>query len=119
MKKQNIVKENRDFARIMKNTKPYRCPCFLIFVERKETLNYRFGISISKRIGNAVTRNKIKRQIKAIIDKKDYQNNFDCIIIVKEGVKECDFHTLEKTLFDAFLKLHLYKGETDENEKIQ
>ena len=118
MKKINIVKENRDFSKIMNQTKPYRTHAFLIFVNYNTNSNYRFGISISKKIGNAVVRNKLKRQIKDIIDKKDYQNNFDCIIILKEGVKKEDYHSLKNMLDEAFKHLHLYKGDVDENKKL-
>lgn len=118
MKKKNIVKENRDFSKIMHQTKPYRTHAFLIFVKYNTNSDYRFGISISKKIGNAVVRNKLKRQIKDIIDKKDYQNNFDCIIILKEGVKKEDYHSLKEMFHKAFDNLHLYKGDVDENKKV-
>lgn len=109
MKKINIVKKNIDFERIIKNTKPFKTKEFLIFVEKKEMDNYHFGISISKKIGNAVTRNKIKRQIKNIIDKKDYEKNLNCIIIIRKEILNSNFQEMEKNLFFAFEKLKIIK----------
>lgn len=115
MKKINIVKENRDFARIMHIVKPYKNKDFLVFVENDNKINsYHFGISVSKKIGNAVTRNKIKRQIKYIIDKKDYQKNFNCIIIVRKAILENKFNHTEESLIALFSKSKIIKGENNE-----
>ena len=115
MKKINIIKENKDFARIMKTTQPYKNKDFLIFVEKNINIKpYHFGISVSKKLGNAVMRNKLKRQIKAIIDKKDYQNNFNCIIILRKDILNNDFQATERSLFNMFDKINIIKGESDE-----
>ena len=98
MKKINIVKKNQDFQRIIKNTKSLVSNEFVIYVEKCNSNNYHFGISVSKKLGNAVTRNKLKRQIKSIIDKKNYQNNFNCIIILRKGILPLTFQEKEEAL---------------------
>ena len=111
MKKINILKESRDFDRIIKNNNPYKYKDYIIFIERNTNDVYKFGLSVGKKIGNAVRRNKVKRQIKSIIDKKDYQNNFNCIIIVGRGINEKSFSEIENNLMNAFKNLNLLKGE--------
>ena len=66
MKKINILKNNRDFNRIIKNNKSFKYKDYIIYIERDTNDLYKFGISVSKKIGNAVVRNKLKRQIKNI-----------------------------------------------------
>ena len=115
MKKINIVKENRDFKRIMDLVKPIKNNCYTVFVEKNNNLNnYKFGISVSKKLGNAVTRNKLKRQIKSIIDKKNYQKNFNCIIILKRGILEKNYQEKELLLMEIFNKINIIKGEENE-----
>lgn len=109
MKKINIVKENREFNNIIKNEKPFKYKDYIIYVEKKETSIYKFGLAIPKKIGNAVTRNKIKRRLKNIIDKKDYKNDFNCIIIVGKGILSRSFEEMSSNLFEALDKLHLIK----------
>ena len=109
MKKINIIKESKDFEKIIKNNKSFRTKYFYIYIQRKEEKNYRFGISVGKKIGNAVKRNKIKRQIREIISKNDYQKNFDCIIIVRREINNADFQEIEKDLNYALEKLLLKK----------
>lgn len=113
MKKINIIQKNEDYNRIIKNTKPYKYKEYMIFLEKNDNLNnYAFGFSISKKLCKAFMRNKIKRQLKSIIDQKDYQKNFNCIIMVRKSILEKTFQEKEKVLLEAFEKLNIYnKGE--------
>lgn len=114
MKKINIIKSNEEYNRIIKNIKPYRTKEFLIFVEKKSKDKYRFGFSISKKIGKAVIRNKIKRQLKNILDQNSYENNFNCIIMVRKGILDLNFAEINKSLNEILLKLDLIKENKSE-----
>lgn len=109
MKKMNIVKNNRDFNSIINNNKPFRYKDYVIYIERKDPSTYKFGFSVGKKIGNAVTRNKIKRRLKNIVDKRDYKNDFNCIIIVGRGILSKSFEEMSTNLYEAFSKLDLLK----------
>ena len=107
MKKVNIIKKSSDFDRIINQNKPYRYKDYMIFLERIENNTHRFGLSVGKKVGNAVNRNKIKRRLKAIIDEKNYQNGFNCIIIVGKGINEKSFEEMKKNLNDALENLNI------------
>lgn len=110
MKKINVLKNNLDFDRIIKNNKSFKFKNYIIYVEKSNNINsYHFGLSVGKKVGNAVTRNHIKRQLRAIIDEKCYQNGFNCIIIVKKGILEENFLSMKDNLHVAFKKLNLLK----------
>ena len=51
-------------------------------------------ISVNKKIGNAVVRNKLKRQVRDIIMKNMVTKNEDYVIILSSSFKELPF--LEK-----------------------
>lgn len=114
MKKINIIKSNDEYNRIIKNIKPYKTKELIVFVEKKETDKYRFGFSISKKIGKAVIRNKIKRQLKNILDKNNYENNFNCIIMVRKGILDSSFSDIEKLLNDILMNLKVIKESKSE-----
>ena len=54
--------------------------------------------------------------LKFIIDKKDYQNNFNCIIIVGKGINERTFAEREKNLLFALNNLNIIKEKQDEKK---
>ena len=116
MKKINILKNSRDFDRIIKGNKPYKYKDYIIYIEKNTNDLYKFGLSVGKKIGNAVNRNKVKRQLKSIIDKKDYQNNFNCIIIVGRGINERNYEERENNLLIALNNLNIIKEKTDEKK---
>ena len=113
LKKINIVKNNYDFDRIIKNNKPFVYKDFLIYKEISNN-NYHFGISISKHICNAVGRNKLKRQIRSIIDQYDYKQNFNCIIIARKSILYSNYKELQEQLNFCFNKLNILKENNDE-----
>lgn len=109
MKKINILKPNSEFQRIISKYKPYQFKDYIIYYEKNTKDNYKFGISVSKKIGNAVLRNKLKRQIKNIIVKNNYQNNFNCIIIIRRSILNLSFKEKEEELNNIFKKLNILK----------
>ena len=113
MKKINIVKENRDYNRIIKENRPFKYKDFVIYIDKREPSIYRFGFSVGKKVGNAVTRNRVKRQIKAIVSQNDYKNDFDCIIIVGKGILDRSFSEMRDNLNFALKKLKLVKERKD------
>ena len=103
MRKLYIVKENKDFENIMNKGTCLKNSSFVIY-SLENNLSYdRYGISVSKKLGNAVFRNKYKRKIRAIIDnyKKNYINKKDYIIILRRGAIDRNYQELE----NDFLKI--------------
>lgn len=109
MKKINIVKKNEDYNRIIQNFKPYKYKDYIVYIEWVNDKSYHFGFSVGKKIGNAVTRNKIKRQIKSILDKLVFKNGFNCIIIVKRGILEKSFSDMQRDLLELIEKVKITK----------
>ena len=105
MKKHEILKKSIEFTNIInKNSKIKNKYYSLFFVESNSTL---FGISIPKKTGNAVVRNKIKRQIKNIIDNnKSYiQSGYNYVIIIRKEIVELTYSEKEKELMALFKKI--------------
>lgn len=113
MKKINTLKKNTEFDRIIHDNKAFRYKDYTIYIEKSNEEIYHFGICVSKKIGNAVTRNKYKRRIKNIIDKNSYQNGFNCIIILGKGILTRSYNEMEKNLNGAFNKLNIIKERHD------
>jgi ribonuclease P protein component len=93
MKKAYRIRKNEEFASII-SKKHYRSSaCFVMYYEQKKQDNARVGISVSKKLGNAVERNRIKRQVREMIRAIiDFENcPLDLIIIVRKPYLEKDF----------------------------
>jgi len=113
MKKKEIIKKSNDFTDIINKNNKLKNKYYSIFYVK--TNNTLFGISVPKKTGTAVIRNKIKRQIKNIIDKNKMhiQNNYNYVIIIKKEILELSYLDKEKQLLTLFKKI----GEKNEKEK--
>ena len=102
MKKKYVVKHSRDFENIIQNGKCKKNRSFIIHHKPNDLPFDKYGISVSKKLGNAVFRNKYKRIIRNIVDnyKKSYINNEDYIIILRRGGVDKPFKESEKEFFD-------------------
>ena len=98
MKKLYIVKSHQDFDRIIKTGRRIKNKSFIIYSIENNLPYDRYGVSVGKKLGNAVYRNKYKRKIRAIIDnyKKLYINNRDYIIILKGSTNEKTYQELNR-----------------------
>jgi ribonuclease P protein component len=99
MKKINIIKKTQEFEKIIKHRHHYNNRFYVIYTVPKCERYYRFGISIPKKVGNSVMRNKIKRQIKSIIDEnKNFNTNLDYVIIVRKEIIDLDYIEMQYNL---------------------
>lgn len=100
MKKKYIVKENKDFETIIKEGKLRKNRSFLVYSLDNNLTYNKYGISVSKKLGNAVFRNKYKRKIRSIIDnlKKDYNIGKNYIIITRKGALDKNYQELNNDL---------------------
>ena len=95
-----IVKENKDFEKIIKEGKLRKNRSFLVYSLDNNLTYNKYGISVSKKLGNAVFRNKYKRKIRSIIDnlKKDYNIGKNYIIITRKGALDKNYQELNNDL---------------------
>ena len=106
MKIINRIKATDDFALTIKKGKAQRNQSFVIHYRTNEFQYTRVGISVSSKIGNAVVRNHIKRQVRSMCDELiDYNNqHIDIVIVVKQGFLDRSFDD-NKTSLKQLLNL--------------
>lgn len=109
MKVANRIKANDEFAVTVKKGRTLRSDSYLIHFLNNDKNICRVGISVSKKLGNAVTRNRIKRQIRAMCDSLlNYEiHAIDIVIIVKEGFLNKEFSNNRDELEKLFKEIGL------------
>lgn len=73
----------------------------------------RIGFTVSNKIGNAVTRNRIRRRLKEAyrLREEKIKEGFDLVVVARHKSAESDYHSLENELTEALSSLGLFKTE--------
>ena len=100
MKVINRIKSNEDFAFTVKKGQVLKHNPYLVHFIKNELNVCRIGISVSKKVGNAVTRNRVKRQTRAMCDSlvQYTSHTFDVVIIIKPEFLNGSFDDNKKVL---------------------
>ncbi|MBF0710394.1 MULTISPECIES: ribonuclease P protein component [unclassified Gemella] len=99
MKKEYRIKREKDFHTIIKRKKSFANRQFVIYHSPNQQDHFRLGISVSKKLGKAHKRNKLKRYVReAIKQHKDRIVDRDIIIIIRAGAVNISFEDFVKSI---------------------
>jgi ribonuclease P protein component len=73
--------------------------------------NSRFGFSVSKKVGNAVTRNRLKRLLREISPRMPIKSASDIVFIVRPPAATADYAALKKEAEGLLFRSGLLKTE--------
>lgn len=107
MKKDYRIKKNKEFQEVFKKGKSVANRQFIVYVLRKpDQEQFRIGLSVSKKVGNAVVRNQIKRYIRQTFHELHdlVHTRNDYVIIARKPAADMDMHEVKKSLIHV-LKL--------------
>ncbi|MCW0221400.1 MAG: ribonuclease P protein component [Prosthecobacter sp.] len=93
------LKESRDFARVKEKGRSQAGRFFVLALLRDESIaDFQFGLVTSKRLGNAVARNRVRRQIREIIraHRAEIAPGWQIVTIARWRAAEADFAEMEQ-----------------------
>lgn len=103
MKIKNRIKTRQDFQKLIRSGKVLKNQEYVVYYSNNDVGYLRVGVSAPQKIGNAVTRVTVRRQIKAIVNKViSLDKPLDIIIIARKNFKlgnyEVNKSSLEKLI---------------------
>lgn len=104
MKKILRLKSNKEISKLVKIRNTVGNKYYVIYTIDSDST--KIAISVSKKIGNAVTRNYQKRVVREIVSKRlNYIRNKNILIVVKTSCLDISFTEKEKVLENLLMKV--------------
>lgn len=105
------LKKRRDFVRTQRG-RAWRTPAFILTARARDGAvgrRARFGCTVTKRIGNAVRRNRVKRRLREVIRQTapaHARAGYDYVLIARNRALDHGFTDLAQDLRGALERIH-------------
>lgn len=107
--KMKVLRNTRQFNQVYKKGKSIVNKHIVLYYVKNQTDENQVGFSISKKVGNAVTRNRVKRLMKEVyrLNEASLKNGFDFVFVARVRSKDASFKDIEKAMTSCFRKSQL------------
>ena len=112
------LKRRPEFLRVRRGARS-ATPAFVLEGKRRDQPALpetpRFGFTVSKQVGGAVERNRIRRRLKAAVRgilPDHARGDFDYVLIARRPALDAAFATLVSDLVEALQRVHACKPQT-------
>jgi len=75
----------------------------------------RIGFMVGKRLGNAVTRNKVKRRLREVVRLTDLRTGWDAVFIARRGAEKANYRELQQAAYNLLRRTDLISTRPERN----
>lgn len=101
----NRIKKYSEFQKVIAEGEVKKTSFFVSYSLKNELGYSRFGISVPKKTGNAVLRNRVKRQVRSAIGQStDYQKPVDIVLIIRKSYDPNNFNIIKEEIQELVKK---------------
>ena len=120
------LKKRQEFLRV-RGGRRWSTPGFLLEAKRRESYRDcnagpRFGFTVTKKMGNAVVRNRIRRRLRAVVTGLASglaDPTFDYIILARKAALDRPFKQLRADLEQGLARIHGRSGRKPRRQSNQ
>ncbi|MFN8497236.1 MAG: ribonuclease P protein component [Anaerolineae bacterium] len=100
MDRQSRLRANQDFQRVRREGRSWSSPLAVLIAAPNAADHTRFGFAVGKRIGNAVTRNRVKRRLREAVRLHGaaVAPGWDLVFVAREPIREATFGDIESAV---------------------
>ena len=109
MQRRQRLTESRRFAEIHKEGISAANRLLVLRMLPNGLDHSRFGFVVSKRIGNAVARNLVKRRLREVVRHNKIKDGWDAVLIARRGAANADFMQLKQAANNLLRRAKLFQ----------
>ena len=88
LKAENRLRKRQDFHRVYKRGYSFVAAGMVLYIRKTNRQGFRIGFSVSKKIGKAVVRNKVKRRLRELVKSNEFYclAGYDYVFIARPAI---------------------------------
>lgn len=100
MKAWSSLKKNEEFSRVYRSGVSFANKYLVMYMMKNDRNENRFGISVSKKVGNSVVRHRITRLLRESyrLHLTGFEKGYDIVVIARQSAKGRSFQEIESAL---------------------
>lgn len=109
------LKMNYDFRRAYRKGRSAAEPCLVLYARRNNSAVNRVGYTVSKKLGCAVVRNRVRRRLREIyrLNERRFCPGYDIVAVARGRSVSAEYRRLERDFLAAAASLNLLKRENE------
>ena len=113
MNPETSLKQNSDFRRVYARGKSAASSRVVVYCRKNRQDRNRMGFTVSKKLGNAVTRNRVRRCLREIarLNAERTKQGYDLILVARAKAVDAEYRKLEADVLRCFDQLHLLEKD--------
>ena len=94
------IRKNYEFLNVYHHGKSYANKYLVMYILDNQLPVNRFGITVSKKVGNSIVRHRLTRQIREIyrLQEDNFICGIDIVVIVRNSAKGKNYHEIQSAL---------------------
>ncbi len=113
LKRINRLKKRYQFNYVYKSGEHFSGDHMVLYVVSSKTKSIKVGLAVTKKIGKAVVRNKVRRRLRELLKKQvpALKQNYNIIVVARDNITSASFETLSNELSKLLKKAKLFNEE--------
>ncbi|MBM2826687.1 MAG: rnpA [Dehalococcoidia bacterium] len=109
LKREQRLRRRSDFSTLYSSSRSWTNR-LLVLRARPNGLDVsRFGFVASKRLGNAVARNRVRRRVREAVRVQDLKPGMDIVFIARVPAAEADYWSIKEAAVDLLIRARLHR----------
>ena len=114
MRREEYLTLSRQYALVYDKGNSWAANLLVMKALPNELTLSRYGFSVSKRVGKAVKRNKVKRRLREILRSAQVKAGWDLVFIARPAASKADYASLDKGVKGLLSRAELLLNREDE-----